>query len=50
VTPFAALPNPNWTLGVATLLDGSLIAAGGTTCGGAVSYPYLYFIQGIPLQ
>jgi len=50
VTPFAMLPNPNWTLGVATLLDGSLIAAGGTTCGGAVSYPYLYFIQGIPLQ
>jgi hypothetical protein len=50
VSSFVPLPDPNWTLGVASLLDGSLIAAGGTTCGGAVSYPYLYFIQGTPLQ
>jgi hypothetical protein len=50
VSSFAALPDPNWTLGVATLLDGSLVAAGGTTCGGAVSYPYMYFMQGTALQ
>ena len=49
VTAFAPLPEANWTLSAATLIDGSLIAAGGTTCGGAVSYPYLYFMQGTPI-
>jgi hypothetical protein len=50
VSTFLALPDPNWTLSAATLADGSIIAAGGMTCGGAEAYPYLYFLQGTLIQ
>jgi hypothetical protein len=50
VSAFPALPEPNWTLSAAPLLDGSLIAVGGMTCGGAVAYPYLYFLKGTPVN
>ncbi len=48
VTPFAALPEPNSYVVAATLLDGSVVVAGGGICGataGATLYPYVYFRQ-----
>ena len=44
------LPDPNMDLIAVTLLDGSVLAAGGSRCGGASAYPYVYFLQSEPLK
>lgn len=48
VTSFDPLPEKNFVMSATTLLDGSVVAAGGAPCGGAAAYPYFYFLQGTP--
>jgi hypothetical protein len=45
VTPFAPLPEPNSYVVASTLLDGSVVVAGGGVCGVSSLYPYFYFRQ-----
>ncbi len=49
VSTFAALPEPNDYLVTATLVDGSVLVAGGGVCGASKPYPYLYFRKAPPL-
>jgi len=49
VTSFAPLPEPNSYLVAGTLLDGSVVAAGGALCGVGQPYPYLYFRPAPPI-
>jgi hypothetical protein len=48
VTAFDPLPEKNFVMSGTTLLDGSVVAAGGAPCGGAQAFPYFYFLQGTP--
>ena len=48
VVPFDALPDKNFVMTAATMQDGSVVSAGGASCGGGNAYPYFYFLQGKP--
>jgi hypothetical protein len=48
VKAFTPLQEPNMELVATTLLDGSVLLAGGSPCGGAGAYPYVYYLQSIP--
>jgi hypothetical protein len=45
---FPAIKDNNMELVATTLLDGSIIIAGGAPCAGAGAYSYVYFLQSIP--
>jgi hypothetical protein len=45
VSPFTSLPDKNFVMTPATLLSGSIIAAGGAPCGDALAYPYFYYLK-----
>lgn len=45
VTAFAALPEPNSYVVASTMLDGSVLVAGGGVCGVSELYPFVYFRQ-----
>lgn len=49
VSSFTPLPDPNMGLIATTLLDGSILVGGGSACGGAGAYPYLYFLESAPI-
>lgn len=49
VTAFTPLQEPNMELVATTLLDGSVLLAGGSPCGGAGAYPYVYYLQSAPV-
>ncbi len=46
VTAFDSLPERNFVMSATTMLDGSIVAAGGAPCGGGAAYPYFYFLEG----
>lgn len=48
VTSFQPLPEKNFVMSATTMLDGSIVAAGGAPCGGGSAYPYFYFLKGDP--
>jgi hypothetical protein len=45
VSAFTSLPDKNFVMTAATLLSGSIVAAGGAPCGDALAYPYFYYLK-----
>lgn len=48
VVAFDSLPDKNFVMTAATMQDGSVVSAGGASCGGGNASPYFYFLQGEP--
>ena len=49
VAAFPPLPEVNMELVATTLADESILIGGGSPCGGAGAYPYLYYLESLPV-